>query len=121
MLDHTGDESVCELLEVGLGMLARARLSEGLRNTAQSSVQGIVRACFLRLRGLTPGNVERLLDAGRGDQTEPKVKPKEEKEKERGKDKKNGLKEKGKENGDVEKFVKLESDTDGEGYNFFFI
>jgi len=65
MLEHMGDESVCELLEVGLGMLARARLGEGLRNTAQSCVQAIVRAAFTRLRGLTPEHVERLLEAGR--------------------------------------------------------
>ena len=60
-----GDESVCELLEVGLGMLARARLGEGLRNTAQSCVQAIVRAAFTRLKGLTPEGVERLIDARR--------------------------------------------------------
>ena len=65
LLEHMGDESVCELLEVGLGMLARARLGEGLRNSAQSCVQAIVRTCFTRLRGLTPEYVERLLEAGR--------------------------------------------------------
>lgn len=65
MLDHMADESVCELLEVGLGMLARARLGEGLRNSAQSCVQTIVRACFVRLRSLTHEDVERLLDNGR--------------------------------------------------------
>jgi brefeldin A-resistance guanine nucleotide exchange factor 1 len=65
MLEQMGDESVCELLEVGLGMLARARLSEGLRNTAQSCVQVIVRACFTRLKHQTPEDVERLLKAGR--------------------------------------------------------
>ena len=65
MLEHMGDESVCELLEVGLGMLARARLGEGLRNTAQSCVQAIVRTCFTRLRGLTPEDVERLLEESR--------------------------------------------------------
>ena len=54
-----GDESVCELLEVGLGMLARARLSEGLRSTAQSCVQTIVRAAFKRLKTLTPDDVDR--------------------------------------------------------------
>ncbi|ORY28981.1 hypothetical protein BCR39DRAFT_467884 [Naematelia encephala] len=65
MLDHMGDESVCELLEVGLGMLARARLGESLRNTAQSCVQAIVRTAFRRLRTLTSGDVERLLEAGK--------------------------------------------------------
>jgi brefeldin A-resistance guanine nucleotide exchange factor 1 len=65
MLEQMGDESVCELLEVGLGMLARARLSEGLRNTASSSVQVIVRACFARLKTQTPEDVEKLLKAGR--------------------------------------------------------
>lgn len=65
MLEHMSDESVCELLEVGLGMLARARLSEGLRNTAQSCVQVIVRACFTRLKELTPEDVEALLAAAR--------------------------------------------------------
>jgi brefeldin A-resistance guanine nucleotide exchange factor 1 len=65
MLEQMGDESVCELLEVGLGMLARARLSEGLRNTAQSCVQVIVRACFTRLKHQTPEGVEKLLKAGR--------------------------------------------------------
>jgi brefeldin A-resistance guanine nucleotide exchange factor 1 len=54
MLDHMGDESVCELLEVGLGMGARGRLGEGLRNSAQSCVQAIVRVCFVRLRTLSP-------------------------------------------------------------------
>lgn len=61
MLDQMADESVCELLEVGLGMLARARLGEGLRNAAQSCVQGLVRACFTRLKSLTQEDVERLL------------------------------------------------------------
>jgi hypothetical protein len=65
MLDQMGDESVCELLEVGLGMLARARLSEGLRNTAQNCVQTIVRAAFRRLKTLTPEDVERLLEAAK--------------------------------------------------------
>lgn len=65
MLDHMGDESVCELLEVGLGMLARARLSEGLRSTAQSCVQTIVRAAFKRLKTLTPEDVEKLLQAAK--------------------------------------------------------
>lgn len=59
------DESVCELLEVGLGMLARARLGEGLRGMAQGCVQGIVRAAFGRLRGLTQEDVDGLLEAGR--------------------------------------------------------
>ncbi len=63
MLDQMGDESVCELLEVGLGMGARGRLGEGLRNTAQSCVQTIVRACFGRLRILKPEDVERQLKA----------------------------------------------------------
>lgn len=63
MLDQMADESVCELLEVGLGMLARVRLGEGLRNAAQSSVQAIVRACFARLKGLKKDDVDRLLNA----------------------------------------------------------
>lgn len=61
MLDQMSDESVCELLEVGLGMLGRARLGEGLRNGAQSCVQGIVRACFARLKSLTKEDVDRLM------------------------------------------------------------
>ncbi|KAK8865894.1 hypothetical protein IAR55_001042 [Kwoniella newhampshirensis] len=61
LLDQMGDESVCELLEVGLGMLARARLGEGVRNSAQSCVQDIVRAGFRRLKSLTTDDVERLL------------------------------------------------------------
>lgn len=61
MLDQMADESVCQLLEVGLGMLGRARLGEGLRNAAQSSVQGIVRACFERLKTLTKEDVDRLM------------------------------------------------------------
>lgn len=65
MLDQMGDESVCELLEVGLGMLARARLSEGLRSTAQSCVQTIIRAAFTRLKTLTPEDVEALLEAAK--------------------------------------------------------
>ena len=65
MLDQMGDESACELLEVGLGMLARARLSDGLRNSAQSCVQAITRACFARLKILAPADVERLLEAAR--------------------------------------------------------
>ena len=60
-LDHMGDESVCELLEVGLGMLARARLSDGLRNAAQSCVQALTRTCFLRLRDLGVGQVKDLM------------------------------------------------------------
>ena len=44
-------------------MLARARLGDGLRNTAQSCVQAIVRACFRRLKGMTPEDVERLMEA----------------------------------------------------------
>ncbi|WWC86203.1 uncharacterized protein L201_001076 [Kwoniella dendrophila CBS 6074] len=63
MLDYMGDESVCELLEVGLGMLARARLSESVRNSAQNSVQGITRSCFVRLKFLKPEDVERLLSS----------------------------------------------------------
>ncbi|WVF70575.1 hypothetical protein IAT40_005367 [Kwoniella sp. CBS 6097] len=74
MLNHMGDESVCELLEVGLGMLARARLSEGIRSTAQSCVQAIVRACFGRLKVLTPEDAERLLGAGTSRAVEPEVK-----------------------------------------------
>ncbi|OCF55504.1 Sec7 domain-containing protein [Kwoniella mangroviensis CBS 10435] len=66
MLDHMGDESVCELLEVGLGMLARSRLGEGVRNSAQASVQGITRVCFVRLKVLRPEDVERLLGANEG-------------------------------------------------------
>jgi brefeldin A-resistance guanine nucleotide exchange factor 1 len=75
MLDQMADESVCELLEVGLGMLAKARLGEGLRNAAQSCVQGIVRACFARLKGLTKEDVDRLLASVRetGANTEPTV------------------------------------------------
>ncbi|OCF31102.1 Sec7 domain-containing protein [Kwoniella heveanensis BCC8398] len=73
MLNHMGDESVCELLEVGLGMLARARLSEGIRSTAQSCVQAIVRACFGRLKVLTPEDAERLLGAGTSRAVEPEV------------------------------------------------
>nr|XP_031861344.1 uncharacterized protein CI109_003316 [Kwoniella shandongensis]KAA5528416.1 hypothetical protein CI109_003316 [Kwoniella shandongensis] len=65
LLDHMGDESVCELLEVGLGMLARARLGEGVRNTAQSCVQGIVRASFRRLRSLSVDDVEKLMSASK--------------------------------------------------------
>ncbi|BEJ15721.1 hypothetical protein CspHIS471_0503260 [Cutaneotrichosporon sp. HIS471] len=61
LIDHIGDEGVCELLEVGLGMLARGRLSDGLRATAQLCVQAITRACFLRLRTLNPEDVERAL------------------------------------------------------------
>lgn len=63
MLDQMADESVCELLEVGLGMLARARLGEGLRNAAQSCVQAVVRACFTRLKSLKKEDVDKLLDA----------------------------------------------------------
>ncbi|WRT64093.1 uncharacterized protein IL334_001022 [Kwoniella shivajii] len=63
MLDHMGDESVCELLEVGLGMLARARLGESVRNAAQTCVQGITRACFVRLKVLQPEDVQRSLEA----------------------------------------------------------
>nr|XP_018267160.1 Sec7 domain-containing protein [Kwoniella dejecticola CBS 10117]OBR89318.1 Sec7 domain-containing protein [Kwoniella dejecticola CBS 10117] len=75
MLDHMGDESVCELLEVGLGMLARARLGEGVRNSAQTTVQGITRACFVRLKSLRPEDVERLLGAN---ENQPKTTIKEE-------------------------------------------
>ncbi|WWC66365.1 uncharacterized protein I206_100266 [Kwoniella pini CBS 10737] len=75
MLDHMGDESVCELLEVGLGMLARARLGEGVRNSAQTTVQGITRACFVRLKSLRPEDVERLLGTN---ETQPKTTIKEE-------------------------------------------
>ena len=65
LLDHMGDESVCELLEVGLGMLARARLSEGLRNSAQNCVQSITRAAFGRLKTLTKEDVDNLLAASK--------------------------------------------------------
>ncbi|KAL7423835.1 GDP/GTP exchange factor for ARF [Cryptotrichosporon argae] len=61
LMDHMNDESVCELLEVGLGMLARGRLSEGLRSAAQSTVQAITRAIFARLGTLRPEDVERVL------------------------------------------------------------
>lgn len=71
MLDQMGDESVCELLEVGLGMLARARLGEGLRGTAQSCVQMVVRAVFIRLRGLTQSDVGALLDGKEEDRFTP--------------------------------------------------
>lgn len=60
-----GDESVCELLEVGLGMLARARLTEGLRNSAGVCVQAVVRAVFARLKSLTPENVEKLVQVSK--------------------------------------------------------
>jgi brefeldin A-resistance guanine nucleotide exchange factor 1 len=75
MLDQMADESVCELLEVGLGMLARARLGEGLRTAAQNCVQGIVRACFARLKTLTKDDVDRLLASVKksGSSTEPTV------------------------------------------------
>lgn len=75
MLDQMADESVCELLEVGLGMLARARLGEGLRTAAQNCVQGIVRACFARLKTLTKDDVDRLLASVKkgGNSTEPTV------------------------------------------------
>jgi len=62
LLDHMGDESVCELLEVGLGMLARARLTEGLRNSAGVCVQSIVRAVFRRLGQMKQGDVERIME-----------------------------------------------------------
>lgn len=62
LLDHMGDESVCELLEVGLGMLARARLGEGVRATAQSCVQNIVTSAFRRLKGLQKEDVDKLLE-----------------------------------------------------------
>lgn len=62
LLDHMGDESVCELLEVGLGMLARARLGEGVRATAQSCVQSIVTSAFRRLKGLQKDDVDKLLE-----------------------------------------------------------
>lgn len=64
-MDHMGDESVCELLEVGLGMLARARLTEGLRNSAGVCVQAVVRAVFTRLKTLTPEGVEKLVQASK--------------------------------------------------------
>jgi brefeldin A-resistance guanine nucleotide exchange factor 1 len=62
-LDHMSDESVCELLEAGLALLARARLGEGIRNMAQSCVQGIVRAAFGKLNSTTKEDVERLFEA----------------------------------------------------------
>ncbi|ORX34283.1 putative golgi-specific brefeldin a-resistance guanine nucleotide exchange factor 1 [Kockovaella imperatae] len=65
LLDHMGDESVCELLEVGLGMLARARLSDGLRNAAQSCVQTLTRTVFMRLKHLAPEQVDELLRAAK--------------------------------------------------------
>ena len=65
LLDHMGDESVCELLEVGLGMLARARLGDGLRNAAQSCVQTLTRRVFVRLKTLGPEQVDELLSAAK--------------------------------------------------------
>lgn len=62
LLDHMGDESICELLEVGLGMLARARLGEGVRATAQNCVQSIVTSAFRRLKGLQKEDVDKLLE-----------------------------------------------------------
>ena len=62
LMDHMGDESVCELLEVGLGMLARARLTEGLRNSAGVCVQSIVRAVFRRLGQMKQGDVEKIME-----------------------------------------------------------
>ncbi|EIW72629.1 hypothetical protein TREMEDRAFT_41874 [Tremella mesenterica DSM 1558] len=76
MLDQMGDESVCELLEVGLGMLARARLGEGLRNTAQSCVQTLVKGCFTRLRRMSPEDMQRLMQAGTVVTVETKIGPK---------------------------------------------
>ena len=72
-----GDESVCELLEVGLGMLARARLTEGLRNSAGVCVQAVVRAVFIRLKGMTPESVEKLVKASREieDKEKAKIEP----------------------------------------------
>jgi len=67
LLDHMSDEGVCELLEVGLGMLARGRLSEGLRSSAQMCVQAITRTCFVRLRALRPEDVEIALGARAAD------------------------------------------------------
>jgi brefeldin A-resistance guanine nucleotide exchange factor 1 len=90
MLDQMADESVCELLEVGLGMLARARLGEGLRNAAQNCVQGLVRACFTRLKSLRKEDVERLLASVKetGTHNEPTVNVESTKEKhEQGEDK----------------------------------
>jgi brefeldin A-resistance guanine nucleotide exchange factor 1 len=63
LLDHMSDESVCELLEVGLGMLARARLTEGLRNAAGICVGSITRQVFGRLKGLNKEDVEKLIKA----------------------------------------------------------
>ncbi|KAJ9109687.1 hypothetical protein QFC19_001917 [Naganishia cerealis] len=48
------DEAVCEILEVGLGMGGRPRLSEGLRRTAQNTVGAIVKAGFGRLKVMDP-------------------------------------------------------------------
>ncbi|WVR05849.1 hypothetical protein IAU60_002875 [Kwoniella sp. DSM 27419] len=73
MLDHMGDESVCELLETGLGMLARSRLGEGVRSTAQGCVQSIVRVCFARLKVLTPEDAERLLGGNESNEQEIKA------------------------------------------------
>lgn len=67
-LDNMGDESVCELLEVGLGMLARARLSEGLRNSAQACVQVITRAVFTRLRTMSPETIQQLQTESPGEE-----------------------------------------------------
>lgn len=61
LMDHIGDEGVCELLEVGLGMLARGRLSDSLRSTAQLCVQAITRTAFYRLGCLRPEDVELAL------------------------------------------------------------
>ncbi|WVQ71161.1 hypothetical protein IAR50_000686 [Cryptococcus sp. DSM 104548] len=60
-LDYMGDESVCELLEVGLGMLARARLGEGVRSTAQNCVQAIVRNAFGKLRNMNQKDVDKFM------------------------------------------------------------
>lgn len=73
LLDHMGDESVCELLEVGLGMLARGRLSDGLRSSAQLCVQAITRAAFVRLRSLSAEDVEAALNSRNADKVKESV------------------------------------------------
>ncbi|KAL1407719.1 GDP/GTP exchange factor for ARF [Vanrija albida] len=73
LLDHMGDESVCELLEVGLGMLARGRLSDGLRSSAQLCVQAITRAAFVRLRSLSAEDVEAALNSRNADKVKDSV------------------------------------------------
>ena len=64
------DESVCELLEVGLGMLARARLTEGLRNAAGLCVAAITRQVFNRLKTLDKDDVDKLIKSMGDDEKE---------------------------------------------------